>query len=205
MRIELNAESLVIVLESSEEQATFTNSFKSWNGNVFVLSSQDSQAIRFSNLGPKEEACREPINVTSRSPDPVIQLISNFANTRFTLDDKSYQSVEAFWQGLKFPEEKQRRKISRLYGKEAMEAGAHASVSTTFEYQGNTYRVGTIDHWELMEAACRAKFMQHEDSRFALLSTGKRPLTHITNKDSRNIPGVIMAEIWMKIRRELGG
>ncbi|MEY4566398.1 MAG: hypothetical protein RLY14_1368, partial [Planctomycetota bacterium] len=35
--------------------------------------------------------------------------------------------------------------------------------------------------------------------------TGKRPLTHITNKDSRNIPGVIMAEIWMKIRRELGG
>lgn len=205
MKVLKNLDSLVIAAESPDEQEILEAALNLWNGYAFLLESKDPITLHCSILGPKEIACREPINVTSRSPDPAIQLISNFANTRFMLDGKSYQSVEAFWQGLKFPDEKRRREISKLYGKEAMEAGASASPSTTFEYHGKLHRVGTIDHWELMEAACRAKFTQHDDSQFALLSTGNRPLTHITNKDSRNIPGVIMAEIWMKIRRDLGG
>jgi len=35
------------------------------------------------------------------------------------------------------------------------------------------------------------------------LSTGTRPLVHKTLRDSRNIPGAIMAEIWMRIRGRL--
>jgi predicted NAD-dependent protein-ADP-ribosyltransferase YbiA (DUF1768 family) len=54
-----------------------------------------------------------------------------------------------------------------------------------------------------MLRACRAKFMQHTEARRALLSTGERPLTHGTRKDSRTIPGAVMADVWMRVRREL--
>jgi hypothetical protein len=36
-----------------------------------------------------------------------------------------------------------------------------------------------------------------------LIETGERPLVHHVPRDSRTIPGVIMAEIWMQLRAEL--
>jgi predicted NAD-dependent protein-ADP-ribosyltransferase YbiA (DUF1768 family) len=54
-----------------------------------------------------------------------------------------------------------------------------------------------------MEKACRAKFTQHAAARDALLSTRGRPLVHQVKRDSRNIPGVIMAAIWTRIRDRL--
>jgi predicted NAD-dependent protein-ADP-ribosyltransferase YbiA (DUF1768 family) len=63
--------------------------------------------------------------------------------------------------------------------------------------------VGTFEHWALMESACRAKFSQCVEAREALLATGERPLVHRVKRDSRAIPGVIMADIWMRIRVRL--
>jgi hypothetical protein len=54
-----------------------------------------------------------------------------------------------------------------------------------------------------MEKACRAKFSQHAAARDALLSTRGRPLVHHVKRDSKNIPGVIMAAIWTRIRERL--
>jgi predicted NAD-dependent protein-ADP-ribosyltransferase YbiA (DUF1768 family) len=54
-----------------------------------------------------------------------------------------------------------------------------------------------------MHRACWAKFSTHAEAQAALLATGERPLVHRLRRDSRTIPGVIMAEIWMKIRRRL--
>ena len=54
-----------------------------------------------------------------------------------------------------------------------------------------------------MERACRAKFEQNAEARAALLATGERPLTHIVRRDSKSIPGVVMADIWMRIREGL--
>jgi predicted NAD-dependent protein-ADP-ribosyltransferase YbiA (DUF1768 family) len=54
-----------------------------------------------------------------------------------------------------------------------------------------------------MRLACRAKFAQNADARAALLDTNERPLTHRVRRDSRTIPGVVMADIWMRIRSEL--
>lgn len=56
-----------------------------------------------------------------------------------------------------------------------------------------------------MAKACRAKFTQHEAARQALLGTGERPLIHRLprGRDSRTIPGLIMADIWMKLRTRL--
>jgi predicted NAD-dependent protein-ADP-ribosyltransferase YbiA (DUF1768 family) len=54
-----------------------------------------------------------------------------------------------------------------------------------------------------MAEACRAKFTQHAGAREALLSTGSRLLTHRTRRDSRTIPGALMADIWMRLRGQI--
>jgi predicted NAD-dependent protein-ADP-ribosyltransferase YbiA (DUF1768 family) len=54
-----------------------------------------------------------------------------------------------------------------------------------------------------MRVACRAKFVQAAEAREALMSTGSRPLQHRTRRDSRSIPGVIMAGIWTQLREEI--
>ena len=104
---------------------------------------------------------------------------------------------------MKFPNPERRKQISRLHGLEARSAGFEAETSDTFIYLGRTIRVGTSDHWHLMYLACGAKFSQHDHARTALVGTGDRPLIHKTRRDSRTIPGVVMADIWMRIRRTL--
>ena len=203
MIVRLKSNLLVITAESPEQQETLISWSKQFDGHAFVLQVQDAQTVRLISRGSEADACREPINVTSRSPIREIQLISNFAHTPFELDGISYGSVEAFWQSLKFPNHDQRIQVAPLFGKEAMRAGSDANCSSTFEYGGNTIRVGTYDHWQLMKKACLAKFSQHDEAKAALLCTGQRPLVHLTRTDSRTIPGVIMADIWMRVRHRL--
>lgn len=203
MIVRLKQRLLIVTAESEQERESLLSWAEECDGHVFRLTLQDSQTFRLLAIGPEAEACREPINVTSRSSNSAIRLISNFAETPFVLDGQRYGSVEAFWQGLKHPDERRRREVAPLFGKDAMLAGADAPVSDTFVYGGQIIRVGAFDHWQLMTIACRAKFSQHEGARRALLATGERPLTHKTRRDSRTIPGVIMADIWMKIRYRL--
>lgn len=203
MIVRFKSNLLVVTAETEDERESLVCWSGDLDGYAFILKQQDPQSFRLISAGPEAEVRREPINVTSRSLDPAIQWISNFAHTPFQLDGKRYASIESFWQGLKYPDTKRRKEIAPLYGKEAMRAGADAPPSDIFEYEGQTFRVGTYDHWRLMTMACRAKFSQHEEARNALLGTGDRPLAHITRKDSRTIPGVIMADIWMRIRYRL--
>ena len=171
-------------------------------GQVFRLRRTNEGFLFFQAIGPEEEACRVPMNITSRSPG-TLKMISNFAEAHFVLDGTEYASVEGFWQGLKFPGEADRRRLAALYGSAAKDAGYYAPKSDVIVYAGQHVRAGTWDHWQLMERACIAKFEQCEAARVALLSTGKRPLVHQMRRDSRNIPGVIMADIWMRIRANL--
>ncbi len=143
-------------------------------------------------------ACREPINVTSMSPEP-IRLIANFAPTPFELDGIRYSCVEAFWQSLRFPAN-ERPSIARLDGSAAKRESSRAPYGTHVIYGGETVPVGAYEHWQLMRRACQAKFQQNGDALDALLSTGERPLVHVVRRDSRTIPGVIMADIWMDVR-----
>jgi predicted NAD-dependent protein-ADP-ribosyltransferase YbiA (DUF1768 family) len=203
MKVRLKDRLVILSAESDEERASITQWLAPVEGHVFHLIRQDGQTFRLASLGRRQDACREPINVTSQSPDVAIQLISNFAHTPFTLDGRAYASIEGFWQCLKYPDDESRLAIARLHGMEARMARAGAVEAPSIEYEGRAIRVGTWDHWQLMLRACRAKFMQHTEARRALLSTGERPLTHKTRKDSRTIPGVVMADIWMRVRREL--
>ena len=160
MIVRFKSDLLVVSAESEDERESLVCWSEDLEGCVFILKRQDEQTFRLISAGPEAEARREPINVTSRSLPP-LHLISNFAHTPFVLDGRRYASVEAFWQGLKYPEEKRRKEIAPLYGKEAMHAGVDALDTDAFEYGGQKIRVGTYEHWRLMTMACRATFSQH--------------------------------------------
>jgi predicted NAD-dependent protein-ADP-ribosyltransferase YbiA (DUF1768 family) len=203
MKVRLKEGLLVLTAEQDNEIQEVSGWIATHADHAFRAMPQDSRTILLRGLGPHLEACREPINVSSRSTDEAVRLISNFAYMPFSLHGRTHASVEGFWQGLKFPDDESRLRIAQLHGLEAKQAGAGAPEAETVVYEGRTIRVGTYEHWGVMYEACWAKFTQHGEAQRALLGTGARPLTHRSRRDSRTIPGVIMADIWMRIRTRL--
>jgi predicted NAD-dependent protein-ADP-ribosyltransferase YbiA (DUF1768 family) len=199
MIVRLRKGMLVVTPEEGEALADWLDAHA---GQVFRLHAIKGGSAMLQAIGPEAEACRVPLNITSRAPMR-LRLISNFAHTPFMLDGVGYESIEGFWQGLKFPDEADRRRLAVLHGAEARDAGYHAPASDSFVFDGQTVRIGTYDHWQLMDKACTAKFAQHAAARDALLSTRNRPLVHEVARDSKNIPGVIVAAIWTRIRERL--
>lgn len=165
---------------------------------------QDSAAASAEDKStPAEPINAEPINIAFDATPMPLRLISNLAETSFEFDGRFYSSVEGFWQGLKFPGDADRERLACLAGHTAKSAGPKSEPGDRIVYEGREVVVGTVDHWALMERASRAKFEQDDDARAALVSTGSRPLVHKVPIDSRAIPGVIMADIWMRIRASL--
>ena len=203
MRILFKDAVVVIIPDGEEDDRTVRSWAAERRDHVFGVEAHAGAQVVLRDLGPRADACREPINIGLWVPDEQLRLISNLAHTPFVLDGRRYESVEAFWQGFKFPSAADRRRVALLDGHAARRAGQEAQPSDTFVYEGETYRVGTFSHWTLMHRACAAKFGQHAEAQAALLSTGSRPLEHRVRRDSRNIPGVIMADIWMRIRARL--
>ncbi len=194
---------LVLIPETDTEQTELASWKADHQDHVLLVQVNKGSGLTLKELGSKEDACHEPFQVISNSPNPAARLISNFAATPFILDDRNYTSVESFWQGLKFTDESERQRIALLDGRQARTEGSKKGYGTTIFYQGQEVPVGTWQHWQLMAKACWAKFTQNEDAKAALLSTGSRPLVHCTRRDSRTIPGVIMAQIWTRIRNKL--
>jgi predicted NAD-dependent protein-ADP-ribosyltransferase YbiA (DUF1768 family) len=203
MRVLLKDNVIVLIPESPYENQEMEDWRAAHVGHVFCADSRNHHALELHGLGERAEACREPVNVVSSSPDPVARMIGNFATAPFELDGQRYLSVESFWQGLKFGSDSERRRLAQLEGPRARAEGDRQGYGPTVNYGGEDIPVGTWAHWQLMEKACRAKFVQNAEAATALLATGNRPLTHRTLRDSRTIPGVIMAAIWMRIRNEL--
>lgn len=202
MKAILKLQGLVLVPETEEEAAHLGSWRAAQENHVFALAGQGGTGVFLANLGSREEVCREPVAISSTVADPAWRVISNFAPAPFVLDGRRYANVEAFWQGLKFPEA-ERSHIATLSGPEARRAGQAQGYGTAVVYGGQTMVPGTWDHWLLMERACAAKFTQNAEAACALLATNDRPLEHRMRRDSHTIPGVIMAEIWTKIRARL--
>jgi predicted NAD-dependent protein-ADP-ribosyltransferase YbiA (DUF1768 family) len=201
MKVLLQRKAAVLTPESEDERTELERWRACHDDFVFRMGAAHGKGLALIALGPSAEACREPINVTSASPQPIC-LIANFAPTPFELDGVRYACVEAFWQSLRFPIG-ERARIAVLDGAAAKRASAEEPYGSHVSYGGRAVAVGTWDHWQLMRRACRAKFEQNEDARAALLATQHRPLVHKVRRDSRTIPGVIMAEIWMTLRAGL--
>lgn len=203
MKANLSEKCLILMPEDLEEADVLNYWLLEANGQVLVLDQCPNGAVAIKTLGDRLEVCREPINVTSKHPDEAIRTIGNFADTPFVLDGQYYRSVESFWQGLKATDPVERRRIAMLSGAEAKFDSSIPGYSATLTYDGKEVAVGTWHHWQLMKRACEAKFLQNDYAKDALLSTRNRPLVHEVRDDSKVIPGVIMADIWMSIRQML--
>jgi predicted NAD-dependent protein-ADP-ribosyltransferase YbiA (DUF1768 family) len=203
MRVIFKGAHLVLVTETEAERAAFAAWRRDKMGHVFGFDGGSEKGGALHDLGVYEEACREPINITFESGDPRWLPISNLALTPFDMLGRRYASVEGFWQGLKFPSDEERERVAGLYGPEAKSAAYGEPEREVFVFEGRTYATGGPGHRGLMLQACRAKFTQHAQARAALLATGDRPLTHRVRRDSKTIPGALMADIWVRIRAAL--
>lgn len=199
MRVLLKAPGMVLVPEDVHETEDLA-AWKSARDLHLMLLGYQGVGLFLRDLGHRREVCPEPLNVTSKSKESAGQLISNFTDSPFFLHGQRYRSVESFWQGLKFGDVDARREVAMLSGVAAWRRGRERPYGDNITYRDQRVRVGTWEHWQLMRQACWEKFRQDTAARGALLATGVRPLTHRMRRDSRTIPGAIMAEIWMQIR-----
>lgn len=203
MKTLLQNERLILVPESAAEAAELAAWRERHADHVLAVPAAEQRGMALADLGLRAVACNEPINVISNHREASIRLLSNFATTPFEFEGRRYQTVEGFWQGLRFNDEAERERLAQVTGIVAKRAGRERPYGEFVQYGGRSVRVGSPDHWWLMEQACTAKFTQSEIARTALLATHPRPLEHRVRRDSKSIPGVIMASIWMRIRAKL--
>ena len=154
------------------------------------------------------------LNIASYSEDWRARLLSTFAQTPFALRcgarEIRCESVEGFWQGLKFPEgSADRDRVFALWGLEAKRAGAGAPTDDTIVFCGERVQPGSPEHHALAEKAMRAKLEQNAGVRRALLETVGLRLTHelvdesgVPVPDSRTLPAAVFCGIWTKLRDE---
>jgi len=201
MKLSLRNNVVGLSAETPEEQAICAL-LGAADGHVFQLHAASDRGMAFSEIGPEDDARRAPLNIV-HSIESRFAPISNLAHTPFEFGGERYASIEGFWQGLKEPGPAERRTMAKLWGAEAKRRGGAIDQPAEFAYDGATIAAGCPEHWALMRAACEAKFTQHDEARIALLATGERWLTHKVRRDSRTIPGAILADIWMRIRARL--
>lgn len=159
---------------------------------------------------PKQETEKNIVNIGLKGESETEHQLSNFAQTPFDLDGIHYESVEGFWQSIKFPEgSADRVRTAGLIGGEAKKTGKRTGGINTIEYQGQTVVVGSPEHHELMKRAIRAKLEQNPNVLKLLLNTGDEQITHVLKTpdgkilpDSKTIPGVIFSKILMDLREE---
>ena len=105
MRVRFRPGFLLVTGETADEERALQTWASSYPQHAFGLMVQDS-------LGPKVEACREPINIVWATTPAPFNLISNLAPTPFEYCGRHYGSIEAFWQGLKHPDEESRARLA---------------------------------------------------------------------------------------------
>lgn len=203
MRVIFKSAYIIMVTETEADREAFAVWRMGKKDHVFCFDGGSEKGGALLDLGAREGACREPINITFEGNDRRWLPISNLALTPFDMRRRRYASVEGFWQGLKFASNEERERVAGLYGREAKSAAYGEPERDNFVFEGQTYATGGPGHRGLMLEACRAKFAQHSDAREALLATDDRPLTHRVRRDSKTIPGALMADIWMRIRAAL--
>lgn len=198
MNVIFKDEMLILVPAGEDETQELAQWKQKYQQHAFLLVEDGGSGLRFQDQG--DPRLTLPINITSQHPSPSIQLIGNFGATPFELCGIEYASVESFWQSLKCRNDQDRQRIARLPGAEAKQAAREFPNDKSFKYGGQQILVGSFAHWELMSRACAAKFEQNPVARQALLATFPHPLEHRLRRDSRTIPGEVMARIWMGLR-----
>lgn len=153
-------------------------------------------------------------------------LLSNFAATPFTFHGVRYESVEGFWQMMKYPEGSEdpratfagvtwahtRAEVGRMTAFEAKHAGDAADANmrrmgiTWVSFEGRRFEYRPKEpgeHYRLIVAATRAKVAQNADVRRVLLATGDLVLRPDHHQEADAPAAWRYYDILMGIRAEL--
>jgi predicted NAD-dependent protein-ADP-ribosyltransferase YbiA (DUF1768 family) len=133
------------------------------------------------------------LNIATSGSEAIGKVLSNFARRPFNLDGREYESVEGFYQGLKWSDPAQRADIAKLSGSAAKSAG-RGSEATSFEYEGQTIEFRSPEHYALMKRAIKASLEQNPEIRDQFLETHPRPLEHKTGRPEKPTTGYPAAE-----------
>jgi ribA/ribD-fused uncharacterized protein len=130
---------------------------------------------------------------------------SNFAPYPIEIDGETWPTSEHYFQAQKFHDEAKREQIRREpKAIVAAKLGRDRSVPLRADWE--------MAKDDIMRAAVRAKFTQHQRLRSLLLSTGDATLVEHTEKDDywgdggdgsgKNMLGRILMEVREELRRE---
>lgn len=134
-----------------------------------------------------------PLNIASGAYESIGKALSNFARRPFVLDGKQYESVEGFYQGLKWSDPVKRAEVAQLSGPEAKSAG-RGSKATSFEYEGKTIDFRSPEHYALMKRAIKASLEQNPAILEEFQATSPRPMEHKTGRRENPKSGYPSAE-----------
>lgn len=182
---------------------------------------------------PRDQAASWEVLPQDAGPGEVILskrtqlgILSNFAETPFELDGQLYQSLEGFWQMMKFPENDQdvrakfpgivwphnRNQVAKMVAFEAKSAGKFGSdVMKKMDINWVTYTGRQLeyrtaqkgDHYNLIMRATLAKLEANPEVKRLLLLTGDLVLKPDHKQDADTPPAWKYFEIWMEIRKQL--
>lgn len=134
-----------------------------------------------------------PLNIASGAFESIGKALSNFARRPFVLDGKQYESVEGFYQGLKWSDPVKRAEVAQLSGPDAKSAG-RGSKATSFEYEGKTIDFRSPEHYALMKRAIKASLEQNPAILAEFQATSPRPMEHKTGRRENPKSGYPSAE-----------
>ena len=112
MKLQLDDKEILLEGVTAEELKQLLELIANQEGHIFQLQRRE-KSIAFVKLGDRETVCNESINVLFSSEDDAISIISNLGHTPFEMDGIRYESVEGFWQSLKY-DESEREEIREI-------------------------------------------------------------------------------------------
>lgn len=121
----------------------------------------------------------KPFNVWSRTDEEIGRLMSNFAETPFTLDGVEFASVEGLYFWLLNERKANRDAIRMMSGIRAKRRSPNR-LPESFTYNGATIKVGSPEHHDLIKRAIRAKLEAHPEIARAFVATAPRTIVHET-------------------------
>ena len=151
-------------------------------------------------------------------------ILSNFAPTAFIYKGIPYESVEGFWQSLKYPESENdiranfegiewpytRVEVEQMTGFLARKAGGYANANMRemdidwVTFKGKKIKFWTVSkgvHYKLIKDALRTKALHHPNVMSTLMSTGNLILK-ADHQMGDAPPAWFYNKIWMELRTE---
>lgn len=182
----------------------------------------DSQKPAWEILPQEADKNKKEVILSKRNE---LGILSNFAATPFILKGKKYASIEGLWQSLKYPENDKderallsskwpfkRTQVEQMTAFEALKAGKKANEImkeihipwVSFHGEKIDYKSkGMERHYEIIEAAARAKIDQNPEAKKILIATGDLILKPDHHEDKDSTKAWRYYEIYMKLRLEL--